>query len=112
VVVTDRALNHMSNRFQDTLRGTPATLKKVYRAPHAVVVPGSGTFAMEEASGRNRSRGAPDPHWRVQLSLDADPGDGADTGIRRRAECPSDQQPAPRAIRAGGAGRGGRDRPV
>jgi aspartate aminotransferase-like enzyme len=47
VVYTDRALNHMSKRFQAAMRDISATLKQVYRARSAIVVPGSGTFGME-----------------------------------------------------------------
>ena len=47
VVYTDRALNHMSQAFQGVMRDISATLKQVYRAASAVVVPGSGTFGME-----------------------------------------------------------------
>ena len=47
VVYTDRALNHMSQNFQGVMRDISATLKKVYGAKSAVVVPGSGTFGME-----------------------------------------------------------------
>jgi len=47
VVYTDRALNHMSKRFQAAMRDLSATLKQVYGARSAVVVPGSGTFGME-----------------------------------------------------------------
>ncbi|HEY7943295.1 MAG TPA: aminotransferase class V-fold PLP-dependent enzyme, partial [Casimicrobiaceae bacterium] len=47
VVYTDRALNHMSRRFQKVMRDISETLKRVYRAPSAIVVPGSGTFGME-----------------------------------------------------------------
>ncbi len=47
VVYTDRALNHMSRRFQAVMNDISATLKRVYAARAAVVVPGSGTFAME-----------------------------------------------------------------
>ncbi|MGQ0710357.1 MAG: aminotransferase class V-fold PLP-dependent enzyme [Rhodoferax sp.] len=47
VVYTDRALNHMSQRFQGVMRGISAILKEVYRAHSAVLVPGSGTFGME-----------------------------------------------------------------
>ena len=47
VVFTDRALNHMSQRFQGVLRDISATLKKVYHADAAVIVPGGGTYAME-----------------------------------------------------------------
>lgn len=47
VVYTDRALNHMSRRFQGVMRDVSDTLKRVYRAHSAIVVPGSGTFGME-----------------------------------------------------------------
>lgn len=47
VVYTDRALNHMSAKFQGVMRDISAVLKEVYRARSAVVVPGSGTFGME-----------------------------------------------------------------
>ena len=47
VVYTDRALNHMSQKFQTALREISATLKKVYQAKHVAVVPGSGTSGME-----------------------------------------------------------------
>src|SRR6478736_8805643 len=47
VVYTDRSINHMSRLFQGVLRDISATLKKVYNAKSAVVVPGSGTFGME-----------------------------------------------------------------
>ena len=47
VVYTDRALNHMSQSFQQTMRDLSETLKSVYNAHSAIVVPGSGTFGME-----------------------------------------------------------------
>lgn len=47
VVYTDRAINHMSRLFQGVMRDVSGTLKKVYGAQSAVVVPGSGTFGME-----------------------------------------------------------------
>ncbi len=47
VVYSDRALNHMSQQFQGVMRDISATLKTVYNAHAAVVVPGSGTFGME-----------------------------------------------------------------
>jgi aspartate aminotransferase-like enzyme len=47
VVYTDRALNHMSKRFQGAMRDISAILKEVYHAKSAVIVPGSGTFGME-----------------------------------------------------------------
>ena len=47
VVYTDRALNHMSKRFQGVMTEISAILKEVYGARSAVLVPGSGTFGME-----------------------------------------------------------------
>ena len=47
VVYTDRALNHMSKKFQGVMREISATLKQVFNAKAAVVVPGSGSFGME-----------------------------------------------------------------
>ena len=47
VVYTDRALNHMSQRFAGVMKDILATLKEVYHAETAVLVPGSGTFGME-----------------------------------------------------------------
>ncbi|MEY3293965.1 MAG: hypothetical protein RLZZ451_13, partial [Pseudomonadota bacterium] len=47
VVYTDRALNHMSQRFQGVMRDISGILKEVYHARSAIVVPGSGTFGME-----------------------------------------------------------------
>ncbi len=47
VVYTDRALNHMSQRFQGVMRDISGMLKSVYHAPSSVLVPGSGTFGME-----------------------------------------------------------------
>ena len=57
VVYTDRALNHMSQSFQGVMKDISATLKAVYGARSAIVVPGSGSFGMEAvarqfASGR------------------------------------------------------------
>ena len=50
VVFTDRALNHMSASFQGVMRDIAATLKHVYGAHSAVVVPGSGTYGMESVA--------------------------------------------------------------
>lgn len=47
VVYTDRALNHMSQRFVGVMQDILGTLKEVYAAQTAVLVPGSGTFGME-----------------------------------------------------------------
>ena len=47
VVFTDRALNHMSRAFQSVMTDISADLKGAYKAPVAIVIPGSGTFGME-----------------------------------------------------------------
>ena len=47
VVYTDRALNHMSLKFQRVMKDISAILKRAYAAQAAIVVPGSGTFGME-----------------------------------------------------------------
>ena len=47
VVYTDRALNHMSQRFQGVMKDISRLMKKVYNAKSAIIVPGSGTFGME-----------------------------------------------------------------
>ncbi len=50
VVYTDRALNHMSRKFQQVMRDISGLLKEVYHARSAIVVPGSGTFGMESVA--------------------------------------------------------------
>ena len=50
VVYTDRALNHMSQRFQGVMRDISQILKQVYKAHSTVLVPGSGTFGMESVA--------------------------------------------------------------
>ncbi len=57
VVYTDRAVNHMSAKFQGVMRDISALLKEVYHARSAIVVPGSGTFGME-AVARQFATGA------------------------------------------------------
>ncbi len=47
VVYTDRATNHMSKVFQDTMCDISRILKIAYNAHSAIIVPGSGTFGME-----------------------------------------------------------------
>src|SRR5512144_408296 len=47
VVFTDRALNHMSRAFQGVMKDISRTLKGVYKAKSAIVVPGGGTYGME-----------------------------------------------------------------
>lgn len=50
VVYTDRALNHMSQSFQQVMRDSSTMLKEVYGAEGVAIVPGSGTFGMEAAA--------------------------------------------------------------
>jgi aspartate aminotransferase-like enzyme len=50
VVFTDRSLNHMSAAFQGVMREVSSTLKKVYAARSAAVVPGGGTYGMESVA--------------------------------------------------------------
>lgn len=47
VVYSDRAVNHMSQRFQGVMTDISTALKQVYGADAVAVVPGSGTFGME-----------------------------------------------------------------
>ena len=47
VVYTDRSPNHMSKSFQHVMTDIYSMLKDVYKAPSAVLVPGSGTYGME-----------------------------------------------------------------
>jgi aspartate aminotransferase-like enzyme len=47
VVYTERALNHMSKRFQGVMKDISRILRQAYSGQAAVIVPGSGTFGME-----------------------------------------------------------------
>ena len=47
VVYSDRAINHMSQVFQGVMRDISRTLKQVYNAQSAIIVPGSGSSGME-----------------------------------------------------------------
>ncbi|WP_028601949.1 aminotransferase class V-fold PLP-dependent enzyme [Ottowia thiooxydans] len=47
VVYTDRALNHMSKRFQGVMKDISGVMKEIYGADSTALVPGSGTFGME-----------------------------------------------------------------
>ena len=47
VVYTDRSINHMSAAFQGVMKDLSRTLKNVYHAHSAIVVPGGGTYGME-----------------------------------------------------------------
>ncbi len=50
VVFTDRALNHMSQRFQQVMRDLSKNLKMVYHAHAVALVPGGGTSGMESVA--------------------------------------------------------------
>jgi len=56
VVYTDRSLNHMSQRFVRVMQDILTTLKEVYHAHTAVVLPGSGTFGMEAVARQFANR--------------------------------------------------------
>ena len=61
VVYTDRALNHMSEPFQEVMKDLHGSLTRAYNSDHAVLVPGSGTYAMEGAArafGKSLEKGA------------------------------------------------------
>jgi aspartate aminotransferase-like enzyme len=58
VVYTDRALNHMSAKFQRVMNDISAQLKQVYQARSVAIVPGGGTYAME-AVARQFATGQP-----------------------------------------------------
>lgn len=115
VVYTDRALNHMSKRFTGVMQDILATLKEVYHAHTAVLVPGSGTFGMEAVARQfaNRQKvlivrnGWFSYRWSQIFDADAGLGGGAVVCKARRqgdgpqapwAPCPADEVAA--AIRA------------
>jgi alanine-glyoxylate transaminase/serine-glyoxylate transaminase/serine-pyruvate transaminase len=56
VVYTDRSLNHMSKRFIGAMQDILGTLKSVYGAHTAAIVPGSGTFGMEAVARQFANR--------------------------------------------------------
>jgi len=47
VVFTDRSLNHMAPPFVSVMQDLNVILKKTYNADKTVLIPGSGTYAME-----------------------------------------------------------------
>jgi aspartate aminotransferase-like enzyme len=47
VVYTDRALNHMSKKFQRVMGDIDGVLKAAYNAHATAIVPGSGSYGME-----------------------------------------------------------------
>ncbi|MCV2508902.1 MAG: aminotransferase class V-fold PLP-dependent enzyme, partial [Neisseriaceae bacterium] len=56
VVYTDRAVNHMSKKFQATMRDLSRLFKEFYHAEHVAIIPGSGTSGME-AVARQLAKG-------------------------------------------------------
>ena len=50
VVYTDRVYNLMSADFQQCMKDISSSLKRAYSAEACVLVPGSGTFAMESVA--------------------------------------------------------------
>merc|ERR1719323_2182597 len=57
VVYTDRSLNHMSKAFQQVMRDINSKLTQVYSASASVLIPGSGSFAMEAVARQFLSGG-------------------------------------------------------
>jgi len=55
VVYTDRAVNHMSRKFQGVMRDISGVLKEVYNARSAIVVPGSGASSGTPFSSTRRA---------------------------------------------------------
>ena len=115
VVYTDRALNHMSQRFTGVMQDILGTLKEVYGAHTAVLVPGSGTFGMEAVARQfaNKQKvlivrnGWFSYRWSQIFDADAGLGGGAVVCKARKqgagnqdpwAPCPADEVAA--AIRA------------
>ena len=47
VVYTDRAINHMSPVFCETMKNIDGMMKRAYNASGVVIMPGSGTYGME-----------------------------------------------------------------
>ena len=52
VVYTDRALNHMSEVFQQVMNDLSADLKSVYNADAVAIVQGSGSYGMEAVANQ------------------------------------------------------------
>mmetsp|Transcript_24947 Transcript_24947/g.44444 ORF Transcript_24947/g.44444 Transcript_24947/m.44444 type:complete len:409 (-) Transcript_24947:178-1404(-) len=50
VIYTDRATNSMSSTFQTVMKELHAVLTAAYNAERAVILPGSGSFAMESVA--------------------------------------------------------------
>ncbi len=99
VVYTDRSLNHMSQNFQAVMKDLHGTLCEVYNAQSAVVVPGSGTYAMEAVARQF----AGEKHtliirngwfsYRWTQILDAGQFASGSTVLRARQTTPGHQQP-------------------
>ena len=100
VVNADRALNPMSPHFQQVMSDIAATLKRVYRAHSAVIVPGSGTFGMEAVARQFASErrclvirtGDSSYRWSQMLDQGRIP---ADRNVRRAAREDEDDPVSP-----------------
>ena len=99
VVYTDRALNHMSRRFQGVMTDISGILKSVYRAESAIVMPGSGSFGME-AVARQFATGKPamvirngwfSYRWTQIFDMGAIPS--SSTVLKARPVAPGPKQP-------------------
>jgi len=94
VVYTDRSLNHMSQAFQGVMRDLSRTLKQVYNAEAAIIVPGSGTFGMEAvarqfATGRDClviRNGWFSYRWTQMFDMGAIPADASALKARRTGD--------------------------
>ena len=99
VVYTDRALNHMSKKFQGVMHDLSRTLCQVYGAQAAVVIPGSGSFGMEAvarqfATGQDvlvLRNGWFSFRWTQILDMGAIPA--SQTVLKARPVAPGPQQP-------------------
>lgn len=63
VIYTDRAKNLMAPSFSQAFTDISNELNAVYQADHCVMIPGSGTYAMEAVAGQfARFKTEVDPH--------------------------------------------------
>src|SRR6476620_5102277 len=92
VVFTDRSLNHMSQRFIESMQSLLTILRDTYAAQAVALVPGGGSFAMAAVGD---PREGPDHRARDRLP-----------GAARRRHRPGGL--VPRSDRRGGRGDRGR----
>ncbi len=104
VVYTDRALNHMSQRFVGVAQDIQRTLREVYGAQTAVLIPGSGTFGMEavarQFAGRDTKTLIIRNGWfsyRWTQIFDADNGLGGGSTVCKARQVGKDDETGPQA---------------